>query len=131
MHLLEGRFDLALESMSRVIQLVPDVHPFSYFYALTLIYNGRHDETYAIFENNMKSAPEHIFSQMGVFTKYCMQEEKNLALNSITPQLLKWSKIDFTVPWFLVSGLSVLNEKEEALQWLEEWIELVKIENND
>ena len=38
--------------------------------------------------------------------------------------MLDWSKRDFTNPWTLVIGLSLIDEKEEALNWLEEWVNL-------
>jgi len=94
------------------------------FHAIVLAYNKRLDEAYTIFDQNYKTYPENIFSQIGIFFKYALQNEKMKALQSINYQMLDWYKRDFTNPYSLVLGLSLINEKDKALDWLEEWIKL-------
>jgi hypothetical protein len=61
---------------------------------------------------------------LGVFLKYALQRKREEALKSITSQILNWGRLDFTGPGFLVMGYSLIGEKKEALNWLEEWIRL-------
>ncbi|MCJ7716508.1 MAG: hypothetical protein MUO54_08310 [Anaerolineales bacterium] len=124
MHLFEGEFDLALKVSDKVNQLTQGIPAAQFMYAIVLAYNKRLDDAYAVFDHNQNTNPENIFSQLGIFLKYAFKREKTKALQSINSQILDWSKRDFTNPWSLVMGLSLIDEKEEALNWLEEWVNL-------
>ena len=124
MHLFEGEIDLALEVSDRLNQLSQGVPPVQFMYAVVLAYNRHLDDAYAVFDHNHKTHPENVFSQLGIFFKYALQGEKTKALQSINSLILDWSKRDFTNPWTLVIGLSLIDEKEEALNWFEEWVNL-------
>jgi serine/threonine protein kinase len=124
LHLFEGRPSHALAPMAQAYKLAPGVTPMEIFYALILAYNDRLEEAFSIIDQSQKSAPDHAFTQVGVFLKYALQKKKEETLKSITPQILKWGRLDFTSPGFLVQGYSMIGETEEALNWLEEWIRL-------
>ncbi|MCK5209097.1 MAG: hypothetical protein KAQ79_13780, partial [Cyclobacteriaceae bacterium] len=123
-HLFEGRIKQALAPMMKVVQLAPGVSPMEYFYALVLAYNHKFDEAFSIIDQNYKTNPDDVFAQMGIFLKYALQGEKKQTLESITPQILEWSNNDFTNPWSIVVCYSLISEKEKAINWLEEWINL-------
>ncbi len=123
-HLFEGRFKQAIEPIMKVVQLSQGVIPMKYFYALILAYNNKVDESYMILDQIYKSNPNDIFAQLGMFLKHSLQGNKKLAIESITSQMLAWSKSDFTNAWHIVVGYSLIGEKEKALDWLEEWINL-------
>ena len=124
MYLFEGKFDVALEVTDRFNQLNPGVLPVQFFHAIILAYNKRLDDAYAVFYQNQKAYPESIFSQLGIFLKYALQGDKMNALQSINSHMLDWCKRDFTNPYYIVLGLSLIDEKKEALNWLEEWVKL-------
>jgi len=124
LNLFEGRLSQALELMTRTHQLVQAGHPIVIFYVLTLAYNNRFEEAFSVIDQSVKANPDSNSTQLCVILKYALQGKKKETLQSITPQILKWSRIDFTNPWCLVTSYSLTGEKEEALNWLEEWINL-------
>ena len=124
LHLFEGRPRQALAPMAQAYQLAPGVPPMEIFHALILACNERLEEAFSIIDQSQKTTPDHVFTQVGVFMKYALQRKREETLQSITPQMLKWGRIDFTSPGFLVEGYSLIGETEEALNWLEEWIAL-------
>ena len=124
LHLFEGRPSQALAPMAQGYQLAPGVPPMEIFYALILAYNDRLEDAFSIIDQSQKTTPDNIFTQVGVFLKYALQRKREETLQSITPQILKWGRIDFHNPWLMVMGYSLIGETEEALNWLEEWIGL-------
>ena len=123
-HLFEGRPGQALEPMEKAYQLAPGVPPTAFFYALILAYNDRLEDAFSIIDQNQKAAPDHVISQIGITWKYALQGKKEEAQKSVTPQMLGWGRIDFTSPWFLAGPYSLVGETEEALNWLEQGVNL-------
>jgi len=123
-HLFEGRPQQALEPMAKAYQLARDVPAVAWTYVLILAYNDKLKEAYSVIEQSEKTSPENVFTQICVFLKFALQRKKEEALRSITPDILKWSSNDFTNPWSIVIGYSLIGEKNEALNWLEKWIDL-------
>ena len=123
-HLFEGRFKKALNPIKKAVQLSAGVTPMKYFYALVLAYNNRLDESFEILDQIYKSDPKDLMAQLGVLLKHALLGNKKQALTSITPQILEWSKSDFTNAWHIVISYSLIGEKEKALDWLEKWITL-------
>ncbi|OVE79086.1 hypothetical protein BVY00_01305 [bacterium G20] len=123
-HLYEGRFKQALKQVRQSRELAPGVPAIEFFYALILIYNEQFEDVFNVIEQSEGKNPDNIFTHLGIFLKHAIKGEKNEALKSVTPEVLKWSSNDFTNPWYLVLGYSIIDEKEQALNWLEKWIDL-------
>jgi hypothetical protein len=104
--------------------MAPGVLPVEVCYAWGLAVNNRLDEAFAIIDKSNKTDPDSVFAQLVVVLKYALQGRKKEALQSVTPQLLAFGRMDFMNPWFIVQIYSLIGEKEEALNWLEEWIGL-------
>jgi non-specific serine/threonine protein kinase len=124
MYLFGGEIDLALEFATKAYQLAQGVTPVQFIYSIVLAYNKCLNDAFAVIDQSYKTHPDNIFSQLGVFLKYALQRKKAEAIQLINPQMLDWCKRDFTNPWILVCGFSLINEKEEALNWLEKWVQL-------
>jgi non-specific serine/threonine protein kinase len=124
LHLVEGRYEQALRSMTHAHELVPGVPSIDFFYSLILMYNGHLEEAFSIIDESKKTNPDNVFTMLGVFLKYALQGNKKEALQSVTPQILEWSSNDLSNPWYIVAGYSLIGEKDEALKWLEKWIDL-------
>jgi hypothetical protein len=93
-------------------------------YAWGLAANNRLDEAIAIIDQSCRTDPDSVISQLGIFFKYALLGKKKEALQSATPQVLAWGRMDFMNPWLIVQVYSLIGEREEALNWLEEWIGL-------
>ncbi|MFC1528691.1 hypothetical protein ACFL5B_02150 [Candidatus Latescibacterota bacterium] len=119
LHCWEGKFDLALERANKSIQMEPDHTVFQFFYALIIAYNQRFDEAFSIIEKMVKTAPEHTFTQWGLFLKYALKREKNKISKLFTREFQNTAERDPQFSSFVASFYSLLGQKEEALNWLE------------
>ena len=124
LQIFQGRFQQAVEPSEKTYNLLPEGHPVRVFHGLVLAYNNRLEEAFSIFDQIKKINPDNVFSQIGIMLKYALQGKKKEALESITQEMLNWAQIDFTGPWFIIIGYSLIGEKEEALNWLETQIDL-------
>jgi TolB-like protein/Flp pilus assembly protein TadD len=124
LQIFQGRFQQAVEPSEKTYNLVPEGHPIRVFHGLVLAYNNRLEEAFSVFDQIKKINPENVFSQNGIMLKYALQGKKKEALQSITQEMLSWALVDFTAPWFIIIGYSLIGEKEEALNWLETQINL-------
>ncbi len=64
-------------------------------------------------------SPHSIFALSTTFLKHALRGSKEEALQAITPELIKWARWDELWPWLMASGYALINEKEEAFDWLE------------
>jgi hypothetical protein len=63
--------------------------------------------------------PRNFFTRIGLFLKYALQGKKMKALQSVTPEVQIQARRDCQYSWIVATCYSLLNEKEEALDWLE------------
>ncbi len=118
-HLFSGRLDLALESFHKSHQMEPASPNFRTSYAQMLACHERLDEACSILDPDPEDARRYTWAGLGLFFKYALQREKTKALQSVTKELKGTARMDETFSWLLAECYSLLEEKEEALDWLE------------
>jgi len=119
LYMMDGRFDLALEPHHKGYQMDPENPAYRWVYAWTLTYNQRLKEAYSLLDRNATDAPEHFFTRLGLFFKYALQGKKLEALQFVTPELQITARRDMQYSWSVSTGYALLDEKEKALDWLE------------
>jgi tetratricopeptide (TPR) repeat protein len=119
----EGKFELALELSFKYLKAEPDGLLSKWYYAQMLAWNNQLDNAYILMDQLIKYAPDHIFGSTISFLKFALQGEKEKALASMTDNELKLAWNDFHLPWFMAECYALINEKDEALKWLEHEIE--------
>jgi non-specific serine/threonine protein kinase len=67
----------------------------------------------------VKIAPEHFYTQMGLFLKYALKGEKEKIQNLLTKDFKNFSKRDPQWSHGVAFFYSLLGQKEDALDWLE------------
>jgi non-specific serine/threonine protein kinase len=121
-HFFEGRFDLALEPIFRGYKMDPISPPYLFMYAQTLLLSNRKKEAFDIIEKCEKTIPDHPFTQFGILLKAAVQGDKS-RLDSMSQELITLVRRDPYFPTLIAEDYALLNEKEEALNWLEHAIE--------
>ena len=116
--LLEGKFEAALDLCRKSYQMEPDNPLYRLWYAIPLAWNEQFQEAYSIFDLLGKEAPQHIAS-LSLFLKYALRGEKTKALKSVTEELKIASKWDEQFSWLMAGSFALIDEKDEALYWLE------------
>ena len=67
----------------------------------------------------VKNLPEHILSWSLLFFKYSLQGEKEKAIQMLTEERKNYAAKDYHFPWLMAECFALLDEKKEALDWLE------------
>jgi TolB-like protein/lipoprotein NlpI len=123
-HFYDGRYELALKEWRNMYDIDP-THPcWQCWYAHALAYNQRIDESLAIIEQSATSTPDHPHTKLALMLKHALRGDKQAALQELTPDFYDWGRRDATWSHRIASDFAFLDAKEEALDWLENAVNL-------
>lgn len=124
LHVMEGKPEAGLKSFSRFYQMDP-VHPASLlFYGWALTLAGRTKESCELLDllSTEKLQTPHI--QAGLLLKYALLGNKEQALQTVTKELVSTAKRVEYFSRLLTDCFALIDEREEALHWLENDVRL-------
>jgi len=116
---MEGRFDLALEYYDKWRQMEPDSLVAKWYFAQLLLWNHRVDEANKFIDEFAIDASGYPLSQLILFLKFAYQKKKKEAYASFNEEAKNLAWNDFHLPWYVAECFSLLDEREEAMRWLE------------
>jgi non-specific serine/threonine protein kinase len=116
---MQGKLDLALESAAEYCQMDPESLMAKWYYAQVLAWNKRSDEAYEVMDQLAKSAPTHSLGTATSFLKYALQGNKDEAVRAFPESAQRVAWADFHLPWFVAECFALIDEREEAIRWLE------------
>ena len=120
---MSGRFDLALETIEKY-NLHQNIMGARFFHSLLMIYDQRPDDASFLAAMIEKEAPESFYSQQIKFIIHAYKGEKAEAEKIITSDYVSSTKQDYQYSIVAALGYTLLDEKEQALSWLENAVEL-------
>jgi tetratricopeptide (TPR) repeat protein len=119
-YFFDGRFDLALEPFSRAFQMETESPPHQFYLAETLLINQRQKEAFEIIARSEKDFPDHPFTQLGgVLLRSALEGHKG-RLESLKREYADVLERDPYFPTLMAEAFALLNEREEAIDWLEQ-----------
>jgi TolB-like protein/Flp pilus assembly protein TadD len=118
-YLFDGQFGLALEQLRKWYQSDPDNPAKEFFYALILAYNKAYEEAFSVIEKCAKADPNNALSKFGLLLKYGLQKDRENAFQIMTPDFRKTCQRDGEWSYYVADAFALLDEKKEALDWLE------------
>lgn len=114
-----GDYNRALQAWHRLYELHPE-NPYGHFvYATILAYNKEVEKTIRIVDQCVKTNPETVFAKLCLILNYALQGKNDKALDVIDSDLRKIVRRDATYAQHLSGFLALVNERKDALQWLE------------
>jgi len=118
----DGRFAEALQSIRASYELDTQniAHRFFYFYVLLL--NRHFAEAYALADLMRNEAPEHFYARLSLFFKHASLGEKADAVAALTESIKTAARADWQYSTLVADGYALLNEKDQAYDWLENGI---------
>ena len=119
MELLDGQFEAALGYFQKMYELEPTRLWPRWAYAFALALNQRLDEAYPLLDRTAQEAPETFFAGHAVFLKYVLQRNRSKALQAVNPELTRAARWDEQFSWMMASCYALIDEKKEALDWLD------------
>jgi tetratricopeptide (TPR) repeat protein len=116
---MKGRRDLALGSARRGYQENPDVPQVQLYYAYYLGMNERLEEAVSVLDRHIQQNPGTIFEALGSVMRSALRGERADAVKSLTPESRGKLRKDKEYAWLVADGFALLNDKDEAFDWLE------------
>jgi TolB-like protein len=116
----EGRFDLALEPVRKSYQMDPGNPGTASLYAITLIHNRKIDEASSVIDQMVQTFRDNGFTKLALVHKYAFLNDRTDLFKMMTPDL-QTSVIGSSM---LAGALALIGEKEKALDWLENAVNL-------
>ncbi len=126
----DGRYDEALQVWRDLYEHDPR-HPGSLslsawqcFYAHALAYTQRTDEAFALIDEAEATNPNNKHTRLAIMLRHALRGDKDGALRELTPTFYEWCRRDATWSHFVACDFAYLEANEEALDWLENAVNL-------
>ncbi len=117
--LLDGQFDQALTSFRKWYQSDSENPAAAFYYALGLAYNKELNEAFSIIDQCVEAEPDNLLTSFALLLKYGLQKDKERAFQLVTPDFIKTCRRDLEWSYNVAQAFALLDEGEEALDWLE------------
>jgi len=119
-HFFSGRYQMAKDSLFAAYNLAPDNPMHQFFKSLILLYGDRTVEAYDFISNVVDESNMNTWTWMTLFIKTAIKKdnEKVASLMQI-PEFVTQMQIDLQNSFHIATFYSYMDEKEEALKWLE------------
>jgi TolB-like protein len=118
-HFYNGDYDKALTGWRPLYETNSSIPIVPFYYASTLVYLGQLDSACNIINLSEAIAPNNAFTILGQLLKCAIMKNKVEAFKLMTPDFRKTCIRDCTFSHHVAGIFSLLDEKEEALYWLE------------
>jgi serine/threonine protein kinase len=115
----DGDHQAALDPCQKAFEMAPDDPILRWLYAVLLAGNQRIDASFEIIDLMQEETPGNIHTRQALFLKRALQGRKKEAIQTVTPELIAWAKWDEYWPWAMAAGYALIEEKDEAMDWLE------------
>ena len=122
-HLFKGENELAIASIRKWSQMDPENRWAKYFLSRYLSWNGQVEESIQLTDQIVEENSQDLCAVLSLFAKYALQGEKDKALKAMTEEERRLCWNDPEQPWFMAGYFALINEKREALDWLEHAID--------
>jgi serine/threonine protein kinase len=120
--LLAGHFDAALDPLKRAYETEPLNPFFRYWYAKGLAYSHRVEEACELLKLIGRETPETHWAGLGMFFAHALEGQQAEALKWVTEEFRSAMKGDEMLPIWMAESYSLLDEREEAIDWVEEGV---------
>ena len=118
-YLAKGRVDRALSMIRRAVQMDPEDRNFKFWESFYLAWSDRVGESVDRLNRIIEQDSGDRVGLLAAFLKHSLQKEKDRAVQVVGKPKRDMLWNDAEAPWLLAGGFSLLNEKAEALSWLE------------
>ncbi|MCK4754508.1 MAG: hypothetical protein KAS58_04700, partial [Calditrichia bacterium] len=120
---MDGSFDLALKTIEEY-KLHQFIMGARFFYSLLLVYHQRFEDASLSAASLDKEAPGSFYSRQMQFIIHAYKGEIEQAHKIITPEYIVATKQDYQYSIVAAVGYSLMDEKNQALYWLENAVDL-------
>ncbi len=121
---MAGAFSRAPESFLQSYRMDPGNPLVRLCYGQSLALNRRLDESYEVFDSLLKDIPDSLFARVGALYRCALQGERKDVAEALPESLKSAARLDAFYSWMLAECYALLDERTEALDWLENAVKL-------
>jgi non-specific serine/threonine protein kinase len=118
LHIMNGRFELAAESLYKGYVLDPENPGYRWIYALGLILAGKPREAMSLREAALRSSPKTLWDRFTLFLLYGLEGKRSRALEYLTEDAKATARRDPQYSWLVAEGFAVIGDKDKTIEWL-------------
>jgi len=119
-NVMDGKFSTALNSLRIAYGSYPQDYLIQWLYAQILLYSHLYDQASLVIEKIVKNAPDFVMGKLAWSMMLGLREKKAKALSVLKdPKIEALARSDLGGSYYLAESYSVLNQKKQALDWLE------------
>jgi len=115
----QGNFAAGLPYFEKTYTMDPGNPIWRLLYAHQLYLNGKMKEGDAVVNTMDRETPGEMLTSMALLFRHAFRGDKKKALSHITDDMLLFGRWDELIAWMLAQAYALLEEKEEALLWLD------------
>lgn len=121
--ILQGDFDLAPDSLKTAYDMDRESPLLAMCYAHSLALVGRRKEAGEVFQGIIDGMPGNFHAQLAAFLKAALFGGPE-APSLLVPELCEAARKDFQYAWHIAAYLALLDQREEAIDWLTTVVDL-------
>jgi len=117
-YLFDGKYDMALREFRKLHEMDPEHPTWLAWYALALAYNEEVDDAAALLEPSAMVHPNDVHTILALIQIRALRGDKQGVLSELDGPFYEWSR-ERAWATRVAAAFALLDEKEEALDWLE------------
>jgi TolB-like protein len=118
-YLAKGKMDRALSMIRRAVQMDPEDRNFRFWESWYRAADGQSKEAIELINRTPRESPHDRVALLSVLWRYSLLGEKDKVLRALTKPRREILWNDPEGPWLMAGFFGLLDEKTEALSWLE------------
>ena len=119
---MDGKFDVGLKELNKADQMQKENPLFRYWIAKGLAYAQNYEGAFKLFDQIQVESPAFGWFPLGTFFKFALQNKKSKALENISSEFKMAMKEDEILPIWMAEIYSLIKEKNEAIDWIEQGV---------
>lgn len=124
-NIMDGKFSPALRTLRICYESYPKDYLIQWIYAQVLLYSHLYDQADSVIEKMIKNDPDFVMGKLVYSTALGLNKKKLEGLSILKdPKIKALASCDMGASYYLAESYTVLDQKKEALDWLEHAIDL-------
>jgi hypothetical protein len=103
--------------------MAPDSAVATWYYGMYMGWNHDYQGAYDLIDHFCLTNPENLFTKVLLLFKNCLLHNKEAALPLFTEEIKQVGWNDYGLSWYIANYYAMIDDKDEALKWLERAVE--------
>jgi non-specific serine/threonine protein kinase len=121
--IMKGHVDLALTTFQNIYRMEPDNWFATLYIIVIFAWQKRYEEAYKLIDEMIQTGAHEHVAEWCLFFKFALRGQREKAFETLSDDVKKYFWNDPELPWLGACAYSLLDEREEAIHWLEQAVD--------